>query len=300
MKNKKKIERWLYSIPILIILALLFYVIVHARIKFLSLITFDAGPILVSLSSLIFLVIGVIYSIKNKPFLTIPRVIGFLVLIILFFNIMIYGKFPSRFDDKPSAVAFRVPTDTELAVGWGGKSVKENYHAAYPDQCWAYDLVMAKDGKTHTGSGDKVTDYYCYGVPILAPANGKIIEAFDEDPDMPPGVIGGGTTAFGNYVIIEVAENEFLFICHMKPDSILVEVGDTVQKGQEIGAIGNSGNTDEPHIHMHLQSSSDYGVGIPMYFYDLEVDGVYTEKAIPTGGFDKDENLLGQTIKNAE
>ncbi|MGN7942219.1 M23 family metallopeptidase [Virgibacillus sp. 6R] len=49
----------------------------------------------------------------------------------------------------------------------------------------------------------------------------------------------------------------------MKKRSILVEAGDAVKRGQPIGLVGNSGNTTEPHLHIHAEKD---GKGVPIRF----------------------------------
>lgn len=299
MKKHKKIEWWIYFIPILIILTVLIYILSHSRIKLLSMTLFYLGPIIISGLSLILLIIGLIISFKKRPFFTRWRLIGFASLALLFFNDIFYSSFPSYYDDKPSRIEFIVPSNYEQTVAWGGYTVKENYHKMAPDQCWAYDLVISKNGKTFTNKGEKLTDYYCYGDKLISPSNGEVIKAYDSDPEMPIGALGGGSSPFGNHIIMKVASSEFLYLCHLQPNSILVKKGDIVTQGQELGLIGNSGNTSEPHLHMHLQSDSDYGEGIPMYFSNIYVNDEFVEKVIPKGGVDKDENIIGDKIKNA-
>lgn len=298
MKKEKKIDFWIYGTLILLLICICNYFILQQRIAYVGLVLFYLIPFLVSLLSVILLIIALFYSIKNKPFFNFWRIAGFLLLILLFFNSQFYGKYPSVYDEKPSKVEFRVPTDSALRVAWGGEKIKYNYHAAFPDQCWAYDLVMTKDGKTYSGNGQNLSDYYCYGELLLAPASGKIVKAFDKDPDMPVGELNGGTEAYGNHVVIKLTENEYLYLCHLQPGSLKVSEGDIVQKGQVIGLIGNSGNTSEPHLHMHLQSELDFGEGIPLYFYNLYVNGEYVDKAIPQGGIDANYNLTGDLIQN--
>ena len=53
-----------------------------------------------------------------------------------------YCVYPSSHEGEVSDVPFRVPMDGRVTVGWGGDSPAVNYHAAYPDQRWAYDLVV--------------------------------------------------------------------------------------------------------------------------------------------------------------
>jgi len=48
-----------------------------------------------------------------------------------------------------------------------------------------------------------------------------------------------------------------------------VKTGDVVEVGSPLGRVGNSGNTDEPHLHMHVQrelpETSPLG-GEPLWF----------------------------------
>ena len=102
------------------------------------------------------------------------------------------------------------------------------------------------------------------GTVILAPADGTVRSVVDGHPNMPPGELGG-RPAGGNQIALEVAPREFLFLCHLQPGSITVQPGDQVAAGQVLGRVGNSGNTSEPHLHIHLQDSpnGDEGEGIP-------------------------------------
>lgn len=300
--TNKKIDWWIYTIPVLLILTIVFYFIVQSRPGNLGLVIFMLAPSTIGFFSVIFLIIGIISSIIKRPFFTKWRLIGFAGLIALCFTHIIYGKYPSYYDDKPSKIEFRLPVDTLFTVGWGGGQVENNYHVEYPDQCWAYDLFLIKDGKTYSGDSTKKENYYCYGFKIVAPAKGKIIEAYDDDPEMPVGTLGGGKYPHGNHIIIEVAPKEFLFLCHLQPNSIKVKVGDIVEEGQEVALLGNSGNTSEPHLHIHLQNSKKLSIseGIPLYFHHYMVDGKYVEKGIPTGGFDDHGNFIGQTVQNTD
>ena len=92
--------------------------------------------------------------------------------------------------------------------------------------------------------------------------------------------------AAGNYVVVEVAPREFLFIAHLQAGSVAVAPGDRVAAGQVIGRVGNSGNSSEPHVHLHLQDTptSYLGEGIPFFFHGYRVHGVETARGMPIGG----------------
>jgi hypothetical protein len=300
--KKKKIEWWMISVPVLVLLTLLFYCVVHSRPGgLIGVMIFYLAPLVIAGLAVIFFIAGMITSIRRKPFATPLRISSLAALLLLCFNGSIYSKYPSSYDGMPSNIQFRVPSDSTITVGWGGANEQVNYHVIAPDQCWAYDLLVMKDGKTFEGDSLKLQSYFSYGLPILSPAAGKVVKTYDSDPDMPVGVLDGGKEPVGNHVIIEVATKQFLFICHLQPKSIQVKNGDIVKQGQKLGLVGNSGNTSEPHIHLHLQDTDVQGLGegIPLYFYGYTVNNLFIEKGIPTGGIDENGKFIGQIIRHA-
>ncbi|MFT5617812.1 MAG: murein DD-endopeptidase MepM/ murein hydrolase activator NlpD, partial [Arenicella sp.] len=87
----------------------------------------------------------------------------------------------------------------------------------------------------------------------------------------------------GNYIIIDHLNGENSVMVHFQKGSIIVSVGDTVVKGQEVGKTGNSGNSTEPHLHYHLQGSSGVlnEVGVPAQFLDYYENGEFVERGQP-------------------
>jgi hypothetical protein len=170
-----------------------------------------------------------------------------------------------------SAVGYRPPFDGEWTVV-NGSPDKRYSHSWFPvRQRYAYDFVITDDaGSTQDGSGGPES-FYCFDEPILAPAGGTVVRAKDGHRDH------HRTTGWmdplqyrlaGNYVVIEHAENEYSFLAHLKQGSICVESGEHVERGQEIGRCGHSGNSSEPHLHFHLQDHPIpyIGAGLPVQF----------------------------------
>jgi hypothetical protein len=213
---------------------------------------------------------------------------------------MAFRVYPSSHTKRPGQVPFRLPFDGPNTVGWGGDTPDVNYHVCAGDQRWAYDLLVTKDGETSRGDGTKLEDYYCYGLPVLAPADGIVESRWDRDPDMPIGELGGGTDPGGNHLVMLVAPGEYLFLCHLQPGSIRVKPGDRVRAGETIAAIGNSGNTSEPHLHIHLQDTSDsaLGEGIPLYFHNYRLGDRLIDRGMPTGGINAN-GFTGQIVEHA-
>jgi murein DD-endopeptidase MepM/ murein hydrolase activator NlpD len=73
-------------------------------------------------------------------------------------------------------------------------------------------------------------------------------------------------------VVIDHGHGEFSILLHMKPRSVRVRKGDQVKQGQEIGAIGFSGDTFLPHLHYQIMDGIDERTsqGLPSYFNDFE------------------------------
>ena len=234
----------------------------------------------------IFLFVAVAFSLWRRPFWNRWRLIGVAAIFALVASTFLFRVYPSSHADEPSEVRFRLPLDGPILVGWGGNTPGVNYHVAYPDQRWAYDLVVAKDGSTHAGDGTNLADFYCYGLPVLAPANGEVVAVLDGQPDQPIGVLGG-MPAGGNQIVLRVAPRQYLFLCHLSRGSINVREGDEVTQGQPLAKVGNSGNTSEPHLHIHLQDTprAHVGEGIPLYFHAYQTGGEFIERGMPTGGF---------------
>lgn len=199
---------------------------------------------------------------------------------------------PDPAADHVSTVSYRLPwSQGAWFVFWGGDTEFQNYHTVAPNQRHALDIVGWQDGGTHTGDGTRVEDYFVWGQPLVAPAAGTVVEVFNDEPEQTPGSTLSETNpdAFktlhpaGNHVVIQTAKEEFVYMAHMQRGSVLVKSGDLVKPGDAIGLVGNSGNTSEPHLHIHIQNVADFfnpsAVGIPLVFSNLMVDGELSEQA---------------------
>jgi murein DD-endopeptidase MepM/ murein hydrolase activator NlpD len=191
----------------------------------------------------------------------------------------------SEFLDYQTETNLRLPFEGEWFVFWGGRTVEQNYHAAYPDQRFAYDFVVVQDGLTHRGEGTANEDYYCFGLEILAPAEGVVVAAVDGLPDQIPGELNP-EQPLGNHVILDHQNGEFSFLAHLQQGSVAVAEGDEVQAGEVLGRCGNSGNSSEPHLHFHLQTTAIpfEGEGLPAQFQHYLADGEAVARGEPEQG----------------
>lgn len=148
-------------------------------------------------------------------------------------------------------------------------------------QRFAIDWAMlGPDGKLFHGDSAVAENWYGYGRPVYAAAKGKVVVARDGTPDgVPfnitvPAVIEA-VAATGNVVVLEIGSGQFLTYAHLKPGSLKVKVGSTVAAGQQLGEVGNSGNSLGPHLHFHLNSAAEplSGEGLPYVLRSFELIG---------------------------
>ena len=90
-------------------------------------------------------------------------------------------------------------------------------------------------------------------------------------------------SAAGNCLTLDLGSGRFALYAHLQPGSLKVKLGDHANAGQAPARLGNSGNSDAPHLH--FQSTDDNSPmgseGIP---YELEVFtqlGVLGDQEVP-------------------
>ncbi len=93
-------------------------------------------------------------------------------------------------------------------------------------------------------------------VLVLAAADGVVLRSRDGMVDqlvdeLPPSAVEGREA--GNGIIIDHGGGWETQYSHLRRDSLLVSPGDTVSRGQPIGAIGLSGNTEFPHVEFTVR-----------------------------------------------
>ena len=160
-------------------------------------------------------------------------------------------------------------------VGNGGRDPKTNSHLN-PDgsgpksQRFAYDFISRKV----KNEGKNLEDYESFGSEVIAPADGIISQVIDGSVDVPIGEADGFVLT-GNMIVIDHKNGEWSVLAYLKQNSIKLKAGDKVKQGDLLGLCGNSGNTSEPHIHLHLQDHALMykATGLQAQFAKIIVDG---------------------------
>jgi tetratricopeptide (TPR) repeat protein len=133
---------------------------------------------------------------------------------------------------------------------------------------FAWDFMKVDEKYQTHGEvrGRKLTneDFFAFGSEVLAPAPGVVTEVGEGVDDNP--YEEWNYHSIGNYVLIDHGDGTVSGLYHFRKGSIVVKVGDRVERGQVLGLVGNSGYSDVPHLHYNLSDGS--GATIPAAFSD--------------------------------
>jgi hypothetical protein len=172
-------------------------------------------------------------------------------------------------DEKGIEITFPLK---EGFISHAGNSVYINYHHMDTTaQQYALDITKLNSWGLRAAGffPSDLNKYTIYGDTVFSPCDGKIVNIKDGLENLPLGTQDKFNLA-GNNIILEYNNNLIIF-AHLLKNSLMVSTGDFVKKGQPIARVGNSGNTTEPHLHIHAISGTDTskilnGNGIPIYF----------------------------------
>ncbi len=123
---------------------------------------------------------------------------------------------------------------------------------------YALDFFQTENNCSFKTDGKELSDYYCYGKPVHSPAYGVVIDMKNDLPDNRPGEVDT-LNNWGNYVLIRLDYGYYVILAHLQNSSIKVSAGARVVPGEIIAAVGNSGRSPQPHLHMHVQESAYLG-----------------------------------------
>jgi urea transporter len=190
---------------------------------------------------------------------------------------------------------------------YGAWTVSQGHSGEYTHKGnWghAWDFVVEDENqKQFKGSGDFVTDYYCYDKKVIAPADGLIQEIADGIED---NIIGDVNTNqnWGNSIVIKHTEYLYSQLSHLKAGSLKVGKGDFVRKGQVLAVVGNSGRSPYPHLHFQLQATPYVGsetLDYPLSHYILKSNNDFNLQSFkkPAKGEVISNIVTNQLLKNA-
>lgn len=267
---------------------------------------YGEGRFYAVLVALVLAAIGVVCGLRARPFLGRSRGIAFAVLLLVVGAAPFPVPYPSSREFQPSTSLFRLPVEGTWRVVYGGEGGAGPL-AHLPDRRFGLLLVREVEGRRWPAEAEaadtgalRPQDCYAYGQALVAPATGRVVAAVDGFADREPGRAPEGPPA-GNHVVLELTHGEFLVLAHLRQGSVRAQVGQVVEIGTPLGEVGASGSgalMGEPHVSVHLQTSSEAfaGEAVPWSISGYSIDGVAVPAGLPRGGVALDGTLKGQLI----
>ena len=196
----------------------------------------------------------------------------------------------NRYSDYRDKARLRLPFDGSWFVYEGGREVYQNRYVFSDLDRYSVVFTVLKDGQAFSGDGTRNEQFFCYGQPVMSPADGTVVMTVDKFADNPPGR-SEEIMPSGNRVLIFHGHGEYSLFMHLKRQSITVKAGDQLRQGDVIGECGNSGNSPAPSLEYRLQNSK--GVPVPLSLPAQFVNYVADGTPVAWG-----EPLRGQTVRN--
>ena len=253
------------------------YFIIPSRYSYLWVALLTPLTIIVIISA------GTLFSIVQLSIYSLP----FNIIVLLFLYIL---KFRERHHGSPQLVVVQhfspernlyshlnysgrfnpaLPVNLSLPV-FGEWKVTQGHRGAHTHQhAWqhAWDLeIEDEEGRTFRRSGKDPEEYYAYGKPVVAPADGWVEQIQDGINDNAIGEINTAQN-WGNTIVIRHADTIFTKISHLRKGSFKVKEGEQVKKGALLAQCGNSGRSPVPHVHFQVQNEPY--IGAPTIEYPL-------------------------------
>jgi hypothetical protein len=155
---------------------------------------------------------------------------------------------------------------------------------------FAIDWVqLAPSGRLFEGPINELSSWAYVGARIYSVAPGRVTSIQDGLPEQTPGALPRGQTvqtAGGNHIVVKLAPKRFAFYAHLQPASLQLKKGDRVRRGQVLGLLGNTGNTDGPHLHFHIMDGPSplQSNGLPFVHPRFTGQGLVTDEQLLVSG----------------
>lgn len=169
-----------------------------------------------------------------------------------------------------------------------------SHHRWASIQEFALDLIQyGAGGLSHRDDGTELVQFYAYGEPVYAIGDGVVVSVRADQTESDQNLQQPGESSeayyqrtledqqkrlakgfeylLGNHVVIRHANDEYSHYLHLKHGSVNVTKGAQVRRGQQIGSVGHSGNSTEPHLHFHVTDGPSvvYSRSIPVTFSNI-------------------------------
>jgi murein DD-endopeptidase MepM/ murein hydrolase activator NlpD len=155
----------------------------------------------------------------------------------------------------PGSTCFYVlpwPFPDLVSTAQGNKTPDPTASHCCPPQNYAFDFAMA----------DKSTIYATRGGVV-----GDLVESNTVNAN--PCTQGLSADAPSNYVRVDHQDGTYSYYAHVDTNSVIPQIGDTVQRGDPLAKVDNIGRSCGPHLHYQVSidnTKTIYGQTIPICF----------------------------------
>ncbi|MFA6978743.1 MAG: M23 family metallopeptidase [Ignavibacteriaceae bacterium] len=205
------------------------------------------------------------------------------------------------------------PLKGERFIAGNSTTILNNIHPAFqliykgitrvPERFCVDWNKIDNTGNYFNGDYQICENWFIYGEQVYAVADGQVVSIKDGMPDQSPVFTQPiPTTLFdgeGNSVVIHI-NGGYVVYGHLIPNSITVKPGQIVKDGDVIGKVGNSGDSDAPHLHFGLHTDFPYYIseGLPYYINTLEKTGSTGKMFDPYIKLVMPETHLNELVEN--
>lgn len=230
-------------------------------------------PVVMAVVVIVFAVRGSKSSLPLWP----PRIIGkafvfiFGALACLVLYMVISAIIGQRYPEPSVDLEFPLKGGDYYISSGGSSKIINNHMRDFPNaQEFAIDInkLGSAGGASSNILSSANENHHIFSMPVYAPCTGTIKEAVNDVADNAGASMNvDASDGSGNYLSLD-CEKAVVSLLHLRFGSLLVKIGDRVEAGQVVGKVGNSGFSQQPHLHLHAAVQDDAGnlIGIPMKF----------------------------------
>jgi Urea transporter/Peptidase family M23 len=163
--------------------------------------------------------------------------------------------------DVPPEEAWLRRSNWSQRFGWGEPLL------VVPVAC-SVQITQGFNGSlSHVGLWRHALDFQCpvmtdasggvlsiWDAAVIVPASGIVESVRNDIADNPLGICNYADN-WGNHVLIRMDQGNWALLAHLRQHSIVVVPGMRVQIGTYLAAVGNSGRSPVPHLHLHVQGA---------------------------------------------
>lgn len=197
------------------------------------------------------------------------------------------GEFKPSYGEKVRVISSPVRGENLVLLNQGDNGYHFNAvffknGQPFTGLAYAFDSIqtnVARNGILKNGGSVYNNEAYCnFGQPIVAATPGvivSIVDRFENQQGHRKSVPITAENLAGNHVIVDIGGGHYALYAHCQRGSFAgLKVGETISAGQPIAKIGNSGNSDGPHLHFEIfKESSDplWSTGVPFVLDEFTV-----------------------------